>query len=1105
MSEGGAGHGDDRRWARLVPQQQVDAADGREWTGAVADLLAEPDSPVGGAVQILGGPGTGKTSLLIDLARNRLARAGTDPESLLVLAQSRRAALRIREAVTAGLLVDGRLRATREPLVRTVHSYAFGVLRLHAARHDNPPPRLIPGAEQDAVIRELLRGDELDGTGKWPPHLRPALGLAGFAHEVRDVMLRATERGLGPEGLATLWQHSGYEKWREVWEAVADFAVRYEHVQQLRASVGMEAPEATAPAVNAAELVGAALDAFTADPELLAAERSRIRYLLVDDAQHLDPLAAELVRALVPGSALAAIAGDPAQSIFRFRGASPRFLEGLGAGRSVALTVNHRSDEAVVRAAAGIARKMPRHLPQSPAPERSGGVVRVEVHTTAAKEAAAVADTLRRAHLVDGVPWSSMAVIVRSVPLSMAPLRRALLAAGVPVITAAAELPPARQHGTAGLLLALRAVAAPSVIGGFGPDDALALLAGPLGGADPIALRRLRRGLRRLELGAGGERDSAELVRSALLSAPGDPDTDRLLRELSEVESAPLVRVRRIVAKARAAVARGRGVEEVLWALWQASGLQRRWVEAAARGGSVGAQADRDLDAVVALFDAAADHADRSPSANVSGFVDHIVAQEIPGGSRLRAEVVPEAVTVLSAHAAAGREWDVVVVVGVQEGIWPNLRTRGTLLGVGDLVDAVELGGGPGQETRQLSKMAPLLDEERQLFTLACSRARSRLLVTAVESAGDGDELVPSRFLDEIRSSGEGDDTVEPEDTGADGPEERRVLALPALVAELRSVVCTDPGDDGVRRARRDRAARELARLAAAGVPGAHPDQWYGLAPSSTDAPLWRPEDGPVRLSPSTVETLHRCPLRWLLERHGGTDGDSTTAVTGTLVHTLVQAVAGNVPDEQVRAALGRAWTEVDLGSPWFSRHELVRTEGMLESFRTWLRETRTELTEAGVEVTVEGVLPAPEPGGPDVKLTGRIDRLERDALDRPVIVDVKTAKTPVSKADAEAHAQLATYQVAAAKGLVEGVDAGEPGGAKLVFVAKRTKTQAATERTQAPLDGDRIDEWIGEIHRAAAATRGPTFEAMVNDGCRHCPVRTSCPVQDSGRQVCGA
>ncbi|WP_258008751.1 PD-(D/E)XK nuclease family protein, partial [Rhodococcus sp. ENV425] len=131
-------------------------------------------------------------------------------------------------------------------------------------------------------------------------------------------------------------------------------------------------------------------------------------------------------------------------------------------------------------------------------------------------------------------------------------------------------------------------------------------------------------------------------------------------------------------------------------------------------------------------------------------------------------------------------------------------------------------------------------------------------------------------------------------------------------------------------------------------------------------------------------------------------------------------------------------------------------------------------------------------------------DRLERDPDGRPVIIDVKTARHPVTKEAAQQHAQLAAYQVAAAAGAIDGQPAGEPGGARLVFVAKPHNKEGATQRVQPPLDAEALDRWRDVIYEAAAATRGPQFLARVNDGCRHCPVLSSCPAHDEGRQVTG-
>ncbi|MFD7844722.1 ATP-dependent helicase [Nocardia sp. NPDC059764] len=1135
----------------------------REWDPALRPLFHELGADPGWRPwHVLGGPGTGKTTLLAEVAAARIL-AGAAPESVLVLTYTKRAATAVRAAITARVAaaaadpagfdsaafdpdVAGVPGATRGPLVRTVHSYAFGLLRTFAAAHGNPPPRLLTGSEQDIVIRELLRGDLADGAAGWPERLHPALTAAGFAEQLRDLMLRATERGLGPEDLIEL----GREHRHPEWVAAGYFAERYEQIMMLRWSVGMDVPEASAPALDAAELVTAALDAFQTDPELLAAERDRLHCVLVDDAQHLDPHAAQLIRRLGSGNAATIIAADPDQAVYAFRGADPRFAADPGApsGRRIILRRNHRSGTAVQKVADRIASRLPgsathRTPPGSgnAAPEMSEtywgapqleGEVRVQVLTTPAKEAALIADHLRRAHLTHGVPWSRMAVIVRSVPLSLAPLRRALLAAGVPVRQPPADVPLARRRGAAWMLLALRAITAgdPTAVRhprpiAFTADDALDLLAGPLGGADQISLRRLRRGIRRtvMELGyprrdvadeaviapgdaadpvvvetdssidgdadrfADLDRSSAEILRDLLVGAGNRV----VLEKLTTVEAAPLRRVLKALGRARKLRREGAGLEDVMWGVWTASTLERRWVGQSERGGAGGMQADRDLDAVVGLFEAAAVYVDRLPRATVEGFVEYLEQQVIPQDNAPITDP-GEAVTICSAHAATGQEWDTVAVAAVQEGVWPDLRLRGTLLGVEELVDLLAGVGGSGEK---VSRSAPLLAEERRLLLVACSRARRSLLVTAVESVTGDQDLVPSRFLGELDAD------------AADGRPGKippavdpgRALAMHALIAELRTAAC-DPESGPERRAR---AARQLARLAQAGVRGAHPDDWYGTAELSSVNPLWDSESGVISLSPSTVDQLETCPLRWALERHGGSDAENPHALKGNLVHTLVQALAGQVSEIQVKQALVKAWKKVDPtardGENWHSRAELRRTETMVDTFLAWLRNTRDELTAIGVEVPVDCVLPARGPGEVPVRITGRVDRVERDGLGRFVIVDVKTGKTPISKQAAEEHAQLATYQVAAAEGAL---GEGEPGGARLVYVAKPSAKEGATQRAQPPLDAAGVDSWRDIVHHAADASKGPSYLAMRNDGCRHCKVAGSCPVQDRGRQV---
>jgi superfamily I DNA/RNA helicase/RecB family exonuclease len=1189
-----------------------------------------------GQLRVLGGPGTGKTTLLLESVVRRI-REGTDPERLLVLVGSRRAATELRERITAELTepapesdgaspdggnrrLSGAFGTVREPLVRTVHSYAFGLLRLHAGRAGDPPPRLLAGPEQDAVVRELLAGElagDVPGSG-WPDRLRPALGVPGFAAELRELLLRAAERGLGPYELAQLGARVDVPEW----VAAGRFYLRYEQVNQLRGAVGSEAPQATAPALDAAELVAAALDVLAADPELLDQERDRVGHLLVDDAQDLDPQQMELVDLLGATARTFLLAGDPDQAVLGFRGADPTALRDADPSgrRTVVLTEDHRSAPALLTATSRLARNLPgagaaRHrvlAPPTPGgDERPAGSVVVQVFSSAAQEAGWVADRLRRAHLTDGVPWSEMAVVVRSTARSLPVLRRAMLAAGVPMAVPPDELPLSRQPAVLPFLMLLRAAASPEEIDA---DAAVSLLSSPLGAADPLRLRRLRRGLLRLhaagatggdqavppperaaELGPPGERGhrepaadgpaergttgspdggsgerpggggsgerpggggsgerpgdggsgerpgdggigerprdggsgaqpdgrtgdrpgdatseqpdggSDELLVDAL-RAGADGETDPLTA-LPSRDTAPLRRVARLLGLARQADLRGDSAEEVLWQVWQASGLANRWAAASALPGPAGAQADRDLDAVVALFDAAARYTDRLPGGgDIGGFVEYIADQRIPGDSLAPRAPKGEAVTVLTAHAARGREWRVVAVPSVQEGSWPDPRLRGTLLGVERLVDVLagigvdepfpttagaSTAGRTVLRDQQLSRVAPLLAEERRLFYVACTRAAERLLVCGVR----GEDEQPSRFLDEL--------DPDPADAEPDAPRPvsrpPRALVLAELVGELRRAVCAAEADSPP--GRRDRAAEQLARLAAAGVRGAHPDDWYGLPPLSSDLPLRDPAE-PVPVSPSDVEKVMKCPLSWVLERHGGDDGAVLPAVTGSLVHALVQATAAGTGEAEVDEALRRAWSAVDAGAPWFGRRELERVRRMLGAFRGWLGESRrTGLTEVAVEQGLALRLTG-EDGEPDVTLRGRVDRLELDDAGQPVIVDVKTGKTVVSKQDAEAHPQLAVYQLAAALGAFRDVLGGpaEPGGARLLFLAD--PSGRAKERVQPALGADGVEQWREQVREVARETGAARFTARQNADCDRCGVRSSCPAHDDGRGV---
>ncbi|HEX2073791.1 MAG TPA: ATP-dependent DNA helicase [Geodermatophilus sp.] len=1017
------------------------------------------DHPAG-PLLVLAGPGTGKTTTIVEAVAARIDR-GVEPERILVLTFSRKAAAELRTRITGRVA-----RTIREPLARTFHSYAYGVLRRAALLRGEPPPRLLTSAEQDAVVAELLRGDvEEEGAVRWPASLAPALSTAGFRTELRELLLRATERGVGSEQLAA-W---GRETGREHWVHAAAFQEQYEGVTAFST-----AGRGEASGYDPAELVRAAIAELVDDPELLRQERERASWLFVDEYQDTDPAQVELLDLLAGGGGNLVAVGDPDQAIYAFRGAEPRGIvefptrfrhtDGRPAGR-MSLGVCRRSGAELLRISRKVAEGLPgpwEHRRLEAVLGFEDGTAEVHVFGSVAVEAAYVADVLRRAHLLDGVPWSQMAVVVRTA-VALGPLRRALASAGVPVAISVDDLPLAAQPAVAPFLGALDAL-----LPGSGLDEpaAEALLASPLGGATVLDLRRLRRAVR-IALAKQGI-DAAERG-APLATALTD---DALLEALPEHVARPAQRVAAVLAAGRFALADGGTAEDVLWAMWQRSGLAARWARASAAGGAAGAVADRDLDAVVALFDAAAGFVDRLPSADVRAFVEHLSAQELPGDISA-GRVAGETVRLLTAHASKGLEWDLVCVAGVQEGVWPDLRERASLLGTEELIERAA-----GIDGADVDRRALALAEERRLFYVACTRARRRLVVTAVQGAVDGAEAgaTASRFLDLV---------VPPPDDGRPLTQLPRSLTLPALVAELRRAL-TDPHTPATRRSV---AAAVLRRLAGEGVPGADPSEWWGLAPLSDDAPLV-PAEVPVRVRPSAIETFQRCPLRWVLGAVGAEASPDATRTVGSAVHAVAQRVAEGLAPDEARAALAAELDLLDLGPGWADQRQRASAQEMLDRFLGWHTANRRELlaAEADFDVVVGRA-----------RIRGQVDRLERDAEGRLVVVDLKTGKSAAK--NIEEHGQLAAYQVAIAAGAF-GDHGGVPGGAALLQVGSGVK---AKEQHQDPLPADVPVEqtWAGELLAEVGEGMGAaTFEMRSGSHCSRCPARRSCPLHERGRQV---
>ncbi|MFJ2405182.1 ATP-dependent helicase [Streptomyces xanthochromogenes] len=1063
-----------------------------------------------GPLLVLAGPGTGKTTTLVEAVAARVA-AGTDPERVLVLTFSRKAAVELRDRMALRLGAGA-----KSPQATTFHSYCYALVRAHQdAELFREPLRLLSGPEQDVAVRDLLAGQiDLQRTGLahvgWPDELRACLTTRGFADEVRAVLARSRELGLGPDALARFAERAG----RPDWKAASAFLAEYLDVLDLQG------------VLDYAELVHRAV---------LLAERVELPSydaVFVDEYQDTDPAQVRLLRALAGGGRTLVAFGDPDQSIYTFRGADINGIldfpdtfgrrDGSPAPVEV-LTTSRRSGTALLDATRLLTRRMP--LPRLPVeqvrahrelrPTRTGGRVETYTYPAVSAELENIADLLRRAHLEEGVPWQEMAVLVRAGTRTIPALRRALTTAGIPVDTSGADTPLRDEPAAGPLLAALRVVAeaaskeaaadetAPAPVSlvhprrgpahppaaapaWLGPETAHTLLTSPLGGMDTADLRRLGRALRDEERAAGTRLPAP----SDVLLARALAEPERLVaHDPSYARGAQ--RLGALLRKARELLAGGGTAAEALWELWNGTPWPGRLERAALRGGAGGRAADRDLDAVCALFDTAARAEERTGGRGALNFLEEVDAQDIAADTLTRRAARPDAVRVMTAHRSKGLEWSLVVVAGVQEGLWPDLRRRGSLL------EADRIGRDGLAEP--LTPGA-LLAEERRLFYVAATRARDRLVVTAVKAAADdGDQ--PSRFLTELG--------VEPRDTTG---RPRRPLAVAALVAELRATTVDPAASDALREA----AAERLGRLAALTddegqplVPAAHPHRWWGLhEPTRSQVPL-RDRELPLALSGSALDQLaNTCALQWFLGREVKADAPATAAQGfGNVVHVLADEVAsGRTPADLdvLMERLDSVWDALAFDAPWKSVQEKQNARAALERFLQWHtldRAGRTPVaTEHGFDVTLEA-------GEYEVRIRGSMDRVEKDVEGRAYVVDFKTGKQPPTAAEVAAHPQLAVYQLAVREGaLDEAFDGRRPdsGGAELVHLRQAAPKREGGDaypkvQSQQPLEG----EWVGGLLATAAGkVLDEHFTPTPGTHCTHCTFRAACTAQPEGRQV---
>lgn len=824
------------------------------------------------------------------------------------------------------------------------------------------------------------------------------------------------------------------------------------------------------------------------------------------DVEHKDGRSTQIV-----------VLGNPDEAVETFRGGDPLML--ASAARdfdAVALTLPqvHRGSRQIaalielavqqVQVAGCISQRRPnyQHLAQN------SQSVCFKIAPDDTVQVGAVAAHMRSLHLEQGLAWGQMAVIVRQ-SSSVELIRQELRRGGVPL---APDTPALllRSEPAAKALLDCARAALEQLLGVpvVQEEAARALLLSPLVGFSAIELRRLRRIL--------GE--SPDHLSTRVLS-----DTELF----DQLEAAPTLAAKAKVAQAineALAKERSEGLEGLVWGAWQASGKAQYWRQLALdieADSLLRQRADHDLDVVISLFKRLEVWSERNPSAPGQQFLDELEAQQVASDSVAALGARPQGVSVLTVAACAGRQWEFVAVLGIDDGVWPNLRLRDSLTQTGLLTDIVSQ---RIADTVNLASLTASLDpqalaqaraqicsDEMRLLVAAMSRANSQLWLGAV----NGGEQGPSSFFNYL--SRQSAIPVEPIQPGG-------AYTLRGLVATLRRQLMLDLKHNNGTQA--PQIAALLAALAQRGVPGADPRSWLGIAGASqflTDLPAQlegqdrlgtqvathavvalkqlqaqrvnQARQRGARLSPSDVENIETCPLRWYLQRHGGSPASSSAQQIGALIHWLAQqGQEHGLSREQLLDLFYRERSSLQLPGGWYGRQENQRVEKMVENLALYLANTPANM-QVEVECPVRAQVELEVDGAPlKIKISGRADRLEHTSQGIDVI-DFKTGAS-VDSAGAQTNAQLATYRVALqARG--ENVH----GGALIMLGKENKKAQVDAltypgSRELAPSDYLETGQgWDTDLISAAARdSLGPSYQARTGEHCRHCAYQDFCP-----------
>jgi len=616
-----------------------------------------------GPLLLLAGAGTGKTRVIIHRIAN-LIRHDVPPEAILAVTFTNKAAKEMRERV-AGLLTPA---VAEKITVSTFHAFCVQVLRrhIHLLGYGNNFTIATEGY-QKGLIREIATQLNMVREGCSPNLWLALISRAKSALETPDDMRR---------------KNLPY---------AADLATVYQQYQKRLQQMDL---------VDFDDLLGLTVRLWTEQPQVLAQYRERYRYLMIDEYQDTNAVQLRLMVLLAGSRANICVVGDDDQSIYGWRGADLgnilEFETHFPAARVIRLEQNYRSTNRILHAAnVLISKNKSRRVKNLWSEEGQGEKLLAVCCLDEHDEANFAAEYILSKS--GGSQWQRFAVLVRAGHQTRV-LEETFRKRRVPYVLVGANSFYQRKE-------ILDVISFLQLI--QNPRDNLALLRiinVPPRGAGEVTVDKLR------ELGQISGAPLGELLTNNALLQAIPADSARNLADFHK-----------LLAEARHDFATPGGIftktEKYLKAI--------RYIEGLAQMYKPREDALQRRDNVLEFLSSMAEFDQRNPAGTLGEYLEIFALHDANDRREKDRNTGDNAVTLMTVHAAKGLEYPVVLVVGMEQGLFPN-----------------QMALDEGNE-----------EEERRLCYVAITRAKQELVLSYAERRRVMNRVLakrPSKFLDEL-------------------------------------------------------------------------------------------------------------------------------------------------------------------------------------------------------------------------------------------------------------------------------------------------------------------------------------------------------------------